>query len=153
MALPEVQDPITVVTTQGATLLARQALGDLTFVPTHFALGDYGFDPDTPQHPISVEADSTALSHELYRAPIDKFEAPTDSVLAVICRVSPNTIRISLGEIGVFVTLTAVKNPYPLRPGGPVLHVGDVFLFGLSHTALRCISYDDSMLHVMTFAL
>jgi hypothetical protein len=148
-----VQDPITVVTTLGSLLLARQELGDIAFAPTHFAVGDYGFNPSIPKHPLPVSPDDSSLTHELYRAPIERFEAPNDSTLAVICRIPSGTLRCAVGEIGVLVTLTAVNNNTPLFTGGPVLSVGDVFLFGLTHTAMRCVSYDQTDLHAMTFAL
>lgn len=154
MAPPTVRDSITQITTLGAALIARQTLGDLAFVPTHFAIGDDGWNPGVPQWPLPVDPDDSALVHEVWRSPIERFDAPTDSTLAIVCRIPSGAgVRCAMGELGIFVTLTAVNNPMPLISGGPALSIGDVIMFSLTHTALRCITPDQTDLHRIVVSL
>lgn len=141
-------DEITVVTTDGSSLIARQTIGDLAFVPVTFAIGEGGYDPYTPQLAIAPDPTATALENEMYRSPIENFQAPTNSSLSTACRIPPNAgLHIAMGELGIFVQLTVVNNSAPLAGRSATLHVGDQFLFAISHFPMRCLTPAQTDLH------
>lgn len=149
-----VSDCQTVVTTDGSALIARQNIGDIAWVPFEFAVGDCGFDPLNVTQVIPPDGTVQALENELYRGPIERFERPTDSTMAIVCRIPSNSgLRIAIGEIGVFVILTVVNNNAPLPGRVSELHVGDVYLFSLTHRPIRCLTPDETDLFQVAITL
>jgi hypothetical protein len=153
-AYVSVSDTYTVTTSDGAALLARRTLGTVSFVPVEFAIGVGGYNPYTPRQATPPNPLDTTLEYEMYRSPIERFDAPTDTTMVIVCRIPPNAgLHCALGEIGVFVQLTRVTDSTPLPGRVNTLNIGDKFMLTLTHTPMRCLTPDQTDLHRVTIAL
>ncbi len=114
-----------------------------------YSLGSSGYLSTYNCKPMEVDQDATELIASKYPEreyindpfktmdkallPITSISYPTDGVLSVNCNLEANNYKTNFGEIGIW---SEIKEIDPSITLPSTLKIGDVFLFGVSHTPM-----------------
>jgi hypothetical protein len=148
----QVHRPITVTTLIGHYLFQRQIYEDFAFKAVGFAVGTGGYydDPFDPALPLP---ETQALEQEVYRGQIDGVEEPTESTVAIGCRIPPGVLSSGIGELAIIAEITYANGTIPPLPsslGGHTIIPGFQFFLSISHFAVHPVGVDLLWLHRVT---
>jgi hypothetical protein len=115
--------------------ITRSTSEGIIYAVTEFAIGTGGYNPLVPTTTYAVNPASTALSNEVYRAPISHLTSDLDNhppnpwEVTYWCRVPRDVAIEAVGEVGLFAEI--IWSPVPGE-------VGTKFLFALMNMPCQC---------------